>query len=99
MAVRDLYLIPKISEHKVIMIMYGSATLTPVDVISFIPSNGILGKGMDCRHTYLLINAGLLLLYLFFQSLQSGSIRCSAISFQHLNIPVNPISASVAKGT
>ena len=45
---------------------------------------------MDYRHTYFFINAGLLLLNLLFQPLQSGSIRCSAISLQHLDIPILP---------
>lgn len=66
MAVPGLYLIPKIREHKVVTIINGLATFTPVDVISLPASNGKLRKRMDCRHTYLLINAGLLLLNLLF---------------------------------
>ena len=97
--VRGLYLIPMTREEKVVLIMKSSVTLTPIDVISLRASNGTWRKRMDYRLTYFLINAGLFLLNLLFQPLQSGSIRRSAISLQHLDIPVYPISVSIAKGT
>lgn len=97
--VQGLYLIPKIREQKVVMIMIGSITLTPIEVISLPASNGELRKRMGSRLTYFLINAGLLLLNLLFQALQSGSIRRSTISLQHLDVPIYFISAAMAKGT
>ena len=54
---------------------------------------------MDCKLTYFLINAGLFLLNLLLQPLQSSSIWRSAIRLQHLDIPSYAVSVSIAKGT
>ena len=58
-------------------------TLTPIQYVSNIGPFSESARKL----TYLLIDAGLLLLYLLLQPLQPSSIRSSTIRLQYLYIP------------
>ena len=70
-----------------------SDSLTPVWERSALTSECEIQRHR--RRTYLLVDTSLLLLDLFFQPSQAGSVRCSTIGFQYLDVPGSSVLASI----